>query len=167
MVEAFPICHSGLFDSFTLAVENTNWCAAIKLLEMCICTQTHTDTDGTDLDVLCLVAQLCPILCNPMDCSPPSSYVHGDSPGKNTRVGCLFLLQGVFPTQESNLGLLHCRHIVYHLSLQGSPQTYINGHKNTIVSCIQPGLVICFTLDNIRFDAVLLKHPTLAFSHRV
>ena len=35
------------------------------------------------------------------------------------------------------------------------------------VSCIQPGLVICFTLDNIRFDAVLLKHPTLAFSHRV
>ena len=36
-----------------------------------------------------------------------------------------------------------------------------------LVSCIQPGLVICFTLDNIRFDAVLLKHPTLVFSHRV
>ena len=33
-----------------------------------------------------------------------------------------------------------------------------------LVSCIQPGLVICFTLDNIRFDAVLLKHSTLAFS---
>ena len=39
--------------------------------------------------------------------------------------------------------------------------------KHHVVSCIQPGLVICFTLDNIRFDAVLLKHPTLAFSHRV
>ena len=36
-----------------------------------------------------------------------------------------------------------------------------------LVSCIQPGLVICFTLDNTCFDAVLLKHPTLAFSHRV
>ena len=36
-----------------------------------------------------------------------------------------------------------------------------------LVSCIQPGLVICFTLDNIRFDAVLSKHHTLVFSHRV
>ena len=36
-----------------------------------------------------------------------------------------------------------------------------------LVSCIQPGLVICFTLDNIRFDAVLSNHPTLAFSYRV
>ncbi|KAB0340894.1 hypothetical protein FD755_024636, partial [Muntiacus reevesi] len=34
-----------------------------------------------------------------------------------------------------------------------------------LVSCISPGLVICFTIDNI--DAVLLKHPTLTFSHRV
>ena len=31
---------------------------------------------------LCLVAQLCPPLCDPMDCSPPRSSVHGDSPGK-------------------------------------------------------------------------------------
>ena len=36
-----------------------------------------------------------------------------------------------------------------------------------LVSCIQPGLVICFTLHNIHFDAVLLKQPTLAFSHKV
>ena len=36
-----------------------------------------------------------------------------------------------------------------------------------LVSCIHPGLVICFTLDNMRFNAVLLKHPTLPFSHRV
>ena len=34
-------------------------------------------------DVLWLVAQLSPILCNPMDCSPPGTSVHGDSPGKN------------------------------------------------------------------------------------
>ena len=46
-----------------------------------------------------------------------------DSPGKNTRVGCHSLLQGIFPTQGSNLGLLHCRQILYHLSHQGSPKT--------------------------------------------
>ena len=39
-----------------------------------------------------------------------------DSPGKNTEVGCHFLLQGNFPTQVSNLGLLHCRSILYNLS---------------------------------------------------
>ena len=45
-------------------------------------------------------------------------------PGKNTRVGCHFLLQGIFPTQGSNLHLLyllHCRQILYPLSHRGSP----------------------------------------------
>ena len=42
-------------------------------------------------------------VCNPMDCSPPGSSVHGDSPGKNTGVGFHFLFQGVFLTQRSNL----------------------------------------------------------------
>ena len=60
--------------------------------------------------------QSCPTLCNPTDCSPPGSSVHGDSPGKNTRVGCHALLQGIFPTQGSNLGLQylpHFRQILY------------------------------------------------------
>ena len=38
--------------------------------------------------VLCLIAQSCLTLCDPMDCSPPGSSVHGDSPGKNSGVGC-------------------------------------------------------------------------------
>ena len=46
-----------------------------------------------------------------------------DSPGKNTGVGCHFLLQGIFLTQESNPGLLHCRQMLYCLSHQGSPNT--------------------------------------------
>ena len=54
--------------------------------------------------------QSCPTLCNPMDCSPPGSSVHGDSPGKNTEAGCHALLQGIFPTQGSNLQLLHLLH---------------------------------------------------------
>ena len=40
-----------------------------------------------------------------MDCSPAGSSVHGDSPGKNTGVGCHSLLQGLFPTHELNLDL--------------------------------------------------------------
>ena len=43
-----------------------------------------------------------------MDYSPPGSSVHGDSPGKNTGVGCHDLLQEIFPTQGLNPGLLHC-----------------------------------------------------------
>ena len=61
---------------------------------------------------LCLVAQLHPTLCHPMDCSPPGSSVLGDSPGKNTGVGCHALLQGIFPTQGSNPGLPHFRWIL-------------------------------------------------------
>ena len=109
---------------------------------------------------LCLITQLYPTLCNPMDCSPPGSSVHGDSQSKNTGgLPCpspedlpnpgiesrspalqadslpsepprkpmntefvsLFLLQGIFPNQEWNQGLLNGRQILYLLSYQGSP----------------------------------------------
>ena len=69
-----------------------------------------------------LVVQSCLTLCDPMDCSPPGSSVHGDSPGKNTGMGCHALLQGIFPTQGSNPGLPHCRWILYQLSHKGSPR---------------------------------------------
>ena len=71
----------------------------------------------------CLVAQSCLTLWNPLDCSPPGSSVHGDSPGKNTGVGCHALLQGIFPTQGSNPCLQHCGWTFFfffnHLSHQG------------------------------------------------
>ena len=51
---------------------------------------------------MCLVAQPCLTLCDPMDGSPPGSSVHGDSPGKNTGVGCHTLLQGIFSTQTEH-----------------------------------------------------------------
>ena len=66
----------------------------------------------------------------------PGSSVHRDSPGKNTRVGCRALLQGIFSTQGWNPGLLHCRQILCHLSHQGSLATPIlyprkgNQHKD-------------------------------------
>ena len=69
------------------------------------------------------VAQSCPTLCDPMDCSPPGSSVHGILLSKSTRGGCHFLLQMIFLTQGLNPGLLHCRQMLYHLSCQGSPTT--------------------------------------------
>ena len=74
------------------------------------------------MSCVCLVAQLCLTLCNLMDYSPPGSTVHGDSPGKNTGVGCHALLQGIFQTQGSNPGLPQCRQILYLLRHKGSPR---------------------------------------------
>ena len=57
-------------------------------------------------------------LCDPIDCSPLCSSVHGilQATGKNTGTRCHFLLQGIFSAQGLNLGLLYCRQIFYHLS---------------------------------------------------
>jgi len=52
-----------------------------------------------------------------------ADYLSSESPGKpkNIGVGSLSLLQGIFPTQESNQGLLCCRWTLYQLSYQESP----------------------------------------------
>ena len=63
------------------------WCVCVKNVILCT--------------VLWLVAQSCPTLCDTRDCSPPGSSVHGNTPGKNIRVGCHALRQGIFPTQVS------------------------------------------------------------------
>ena len=64
------------------------------------------------------VAQSCPTLSDLLDC-----IVHRILQARilGTEMGSLSLLQGIFPTQGSNPGLLHCRRILYQLSHQGSP----------------------------------------------
>ena len=72
-------------------------------------------------------------LCDPMDCSPPGSSVHGIFLGKNTGMGCHFLLQGIFQTQELNLCLLClllCRRILY---LWATGRILNNTKKKSIV----------------------------------
>ena len=76
------------------------------------------------LKVEMLVAPLCPALCDPVDCNAPGSSAHGILQGQNTGVGSSFLLQGIFPTQGQNPGLLHCRQFLYQLSHQGSPNSF-------------------------------------------
>ena len=77
-----------------------------------------------------LVEEVLPLLKESSSVMSNSLWSHGlqparllclwNSPGKNTGVGCHFLLQQIFPTQELNLDLLNCRWILYHLSHKGS-----------------------------------------------
>ena len=66
-------------------------------------------------------AQLRLTLCDRMDWSPPCSSVHGILPVKNTGVGCHFLLQGIFPTQGSDLSLL----CLLHWQVDSLPLSYL------------------------------------------
>ena len=72
-------------------------------------------------EVCVKVTQSCLTLYNPMGCSLPGSCPW-TSPGQNTGVGSLSLLQGIFPMQGLNPGLLHCRQILYLLSHKGNPR---------------------------------------------
>ena len=114
---------------------------------VCVCARVHTRAHACTPDQACLtlltpwtVAHQAPLsmefsrqeyfLPNP-GMEPRSPAFQADSlssetPGnpKNTGVGSLSLLQRLFPTQELNQGLLHCRQILYQLSYQGSPKTY-------------------------------------------
>ena len=57
----------------------------------------------------------CSVVSNSLE--PHGLYSPWNSPGQNTGMGSFSLLQGIFPTQELNQGLLHCRWILYQMSL--------------------------------------------------
>ena len=66
-----------------------------------------------------------------LDSLDPTDYTFSpwNSPGQNTGVGSLFLLQGIFPTQGSNPGLPHCRQILHQLSHKGGPNITIRSDQ--------------------------------------
>ena len=78
-------------------------------------------------------AQSCLTLCDPMDCSPPGSFCSWDFSGWNAGVGCHFLLQGIFQTQESNLPLLHCKFFTAEPSREPSLSSILNANLKTYV----------------------------------
>ena len=86
------------------------------------------------------VAQSCPTLCDPMDYT-----VHGILQTRIPGVPSLSLLQGIFATQGSNLGLPHCRRILDQLSHKGSPT------KGTAVRLLQvsPLVLLAFRLSGV------------------
>ena len=65
----------------------------------------------------------CSVALQPLGLCPARLLCPWNSPGKNTAVGSHSLLQGIFPTEGLNPGLLHCRQIFYHLIHQASPHT--------------------------------------------
>ena len=73
--------------------------------------------------------------------------------GKNTGVGCHFLLQEIFPTQGLNPGLPHCRQMLYHLSHQGSYQAF----PITVV----PLIISRSNISSVQFSSVAQSCPTL------
>ena len=80
-----------------------------------------TPCDLSSRMVVMVQSLSCVRLLRPSGLQPARYLCPLDSPGKNTGVGCHFLFQGIFPTQELNLGLLHWRQILYSLSYKGSP----------------------------------------------
>ena len=68
------------------------------------------------LKVDVLVTQSCPTLCDPKDCSPPGSSIHGILQARILEWTASSLAQRIFLTQGSNPGLLCCRQSLYHLS---------------------------------------------------
>jgi len=69
------------------------------------------------------------VMCNSLQSH--GLYSPWNSPGQSTRVSSLSLLQGIFPTQGLNPGLLHCRWILYQLSHKGSPEMRELDHKKS------------------------------------
>ena len=82
-----------------------------------------------------------------MDCSPPSSSVHEILQARILGVGCHFPLQGSFPMQGLNPGLLHCRQILYWLSCEGragvSSTKWYSFNRCYIYVCVYICVYIC------------------------
>jgi len=103
------------------------------------------------------VVQLYLTLCDLIDYSP------WNSPGQNTGVGNRFLLQGIFPTQGLNPGLLHCRQILYQLSHQGSLYIYIY----TYIYTYTPTPTRIHTISSSSFFFFLLQPAPIYYLEKV
>ena len=109
-----------------------SWTTLLKQLDWEIWCLNQMHGKNESRDQMC-VSYLCVRACStssvmsnslkPYGLQPTRLLCPWNSPGKDTRVGSHSLLQGIFPTQGSNLGLLHCRQILNHLSYLGSPNT--------------------------------------------
>ena len=81
----------------------------------------HSPCNPGNTRIICVSCSVMSDSLWPHGLQPTRLLCPWNSPGKSTGVGCQSLLQGIFLTQGSNPGLLHCRWILYHLSHQGSP----------------------------------------------
>ena len=105
-------CSSALGEGWNVLASSSliPWMTPWFLFGSWGCSRSESDNE---------VAQSCPTLCDPMDCSLPGSSAHGIFQAIVLEWSASFLLQGIFPTQGSNLGLPHCRQMLYRLNHQG------------------------------------------------
>ena len=124
--------------------------------------------------------QSCLTLCDPVDYSPPGSP-RASSPGKNIGLGCHFLLQGIFPTQGFNPGLLHCRQIQYfttylklcrqiqyftaYLKAAGRFQYFTTYLKLQSLSSIQDITVLAYSSPATLVSLMFLERVTVLLPH--
>ena len=78
------------------------------------------------MEYCAVLTQSCPTPYDSMDCSPPGSSVHGDSPGKYSGVDCHTLLQGNLPSPGIKLRSPELQQTLYQLSFQGSTEQISN-----------------------------------------
>jgi len=69
-----------------------------------------------------------------MDCSPPGFSVHEILQARILEWVAISFCKGIFPTLESNLGLLHCRQVLSQLSYKGSPKGEVGGRTELSTS---------------------------------
>ena len=124
-------------------------CVCVTVLRLYPNTTFTSETEGVSRSV-------CPALCDPIDL-----------PGSSDQ-SRIYLLQEIFPTQESNQGLLHCRWILYKLSYQGSPAAAAAAAK-----LLQSCPTLCNPIDGSPsgstvpgiFQARTLKQVAISFSN--
>ena len=101
---------------------------------------------------VCVCVCVCVCVWKSLSCiwllRPHGLYSPWNSPGQNTRVGSLSILQGIFPNQGLNPGLPHCRRILYQLSHKGSPRilewvTYPFSRGSSLPQELNRGLLHC------------------------
>ena len=136
-------CHSS--SSFFSPNASCSWYAILwSISSLLIAEQIHINHFLYKPSDPVLVTLSCPTLCDPWTAAC-QTLLSRDFPGKDTRVGCHFLLQGILPTQGSNPGLLHCRQFLYQLSYQGSSLLYEKTYKIKIKGNTHNLIIILLT----------------------
>ena len=109
-------------DSFHKWICCVDSCWPEKQTQKNLCRNLSPKKDEQRTHSLCCVSHSVVLdSLQPHGLKPTRLLCPWDAQAKNTGVGCYFLLQKIFPTQESNLDLLYSRQILYHLSHQGFP----------------------------------------------
>ena len=103
--------------------------------------------------------QLSPVLCHPLDCSPPVSFVHQILQAKNTGSSCHFLLQRIFRTQGSILCLLH----PLHWQDDSSPLCHLGWYHSTLLNSLKYELLEPF--QEINGEKMAFHYVISAFSN--